>query len=89
MYVFTNAERVDLYKNDVFVTTLHKSGWTALPHPPPVSYTHLLEELIREADRRGIGLMLDMVFNHTSVSYTHLDVYKRQAVRGRGCACQN
>lgn len=25
-----------------------------------------LEELIREADRRGIGLMLDMVFNHTS-----------------------
>ena len=25
-----------------------------------------LEELIREADRRGIGLMLDMVFNYTS-----------------------
>ena len=41
-----------------------------------------LEELIREADRRGIGLMLDMVFNHTStaVSYTHLDVYKRQGL---------
>ena len=34
VYVFTNAERVELYKNDVFVTTLHKSGWTALPHPP-------------------------------------------------------
>ncbi|MBD8953105.1 MAG: glycoside hydrolase family 2 protein [Subdoligranulum sp.] len=34
VYVFTNAERVDLYKNDVFVTTLHKSAWTALPHPP-------------------------------------------------------
>lgn len=34
VYVFTNAERVDLYKNNVFVTTLHKSGWTALPHPP-------------------------------------------------------
>lgn len=32
VYVFTNAERVNLYKNDVFVTTLHKSGWTALPH---------------------------------------------------------
>ena len=34
VYVFTNVERVDLYKNDVFVTTLHKNGWTALPHPP-------------------------------------------------------
>ena len=28
-----------------------------------------LEELIREADRRGIGLMLDMVFNHTSTEH--------------------
>lgn len=28
-----------------------------------------LEELIREADRRGIGLMLDMVFNHTSTGH--------------------
>ena len=34
VYVFTNAERVDLYKNDMFVTTLHKSSWTSLPHPP-------------------------------------------------------
>ena len=28
-----------------------------------------LEELIREADRHGIGLMLDMVFNHTSTEH--------------------
>lgn len=28
-----------------------------------------LEELIREADKRGIGLMLDMVFNHTSTDH--------------------
>lgn len=27
------------------------------------------EELIRQADRRGIGLMLDMVFNHTSTAH--------------------
>ena len=27
------------------------------------------EELIREADARGIGLMLDMVFNHTSTEH--------------------
>ena len=28
-----------------------------------------LEELIHEADMRGIGLMLDMVFNHTSTEH--------------------
>ena len=28
-----------------------------------------LETLIREADKRGIGLMLDMVFNHTSTAH--------------------
>lgn len=28
-----------------------------------------MEELIKEAGRRGIGLMLDMVFNHTSTSH--------------------
>ena len=28
-----------------------------------------LETLIREADKRGIGLMLDMVFNHTSTEH--------------------
>lgn len=34
VYAFSNAEEVRLYKNDVFVRTLAKSPWTALPHPP-------------------------------------------------------
>ncbi len=34
VYVFSNAEKVKLYKNDVFVTDLKRSGWNALPHPP-------------------------------------------------------
>ena len=34
VFVFSNAQRVELYKNDAFVTTLHTSPWTALPHPP-------------------------------------------------------
>jgi trehalose-6-phosphate hydrolase len=29
-----------------------------------------VEELIHEADRRGMGIMLDMVFNHTSTAHT-------------------
>ena len=28
-----------------------------------------LEELIRQGEDRGIGLMLDMVFNHTSTEH--------------------
>ena len=36
------------------------------------------EELIREAGRRGIGLMLDMVFNHTSTAHE----WFRRALRG-------
>ena len=34
VYVFSNAPQVRLYKNDVFVTELHPSEWSALPHPP-------------------------------------------------------
>ena len=34
IYVFSNADRVALYKNDVFVTDLRRSDWDALPHPP-------------------------------------------------------
>ena len=32
--IFSNAEEVSLYKNDVFVTKLHRVEETALPHPP-------------------------------------------------------
>ena len=28
-----------------------------------------MDKLIRECDNRGIGLMLDMVFNHTSTEH--------------------
>ena len=34
--VLTNADAVNLYKNDVFVTQLHQGDCTALPHPPLV-----------------------------------------------------
>lgn len=37
-----------------------------------------LEELIKEADKRGIALMLDMVFNHTSTNH----VWFQKALNG-------
>ena len=34
IYAFSNAQKVLLYKNDVFVTELKKGKWTGLPHGP-------------------------------------------------------
>lgn len=34
IYVFSNADEVKLYKNDVFVTRLRRGEWPHLPHPP-------------------------------------------------------
>ena len=34
MYAFSNAEKVLLYKNDIFVTELKKGKWNGLPHSP-------------------------------------------------------
>ena len=34
VYVFSNADEVALYKNGAFVTHLHRSEYTSLPHPP-------------------------------------------------------
>ena len=35
-YALSNAEEVELYKNDVFVTKLRSIGWKGLEHPPLV-----------------------------------------------------
>ena len=34
VYAFSNAEKVLLYKNDLFVTELKKGRWNGLPHSP-------------------------------------------------------
>ena len=34
IYAFTNADRVDLYKNDSFVASFAPKGWKGLPHGP-------------------------------------------------------
>ena len=36
VYVFTNADEVALYKNDVFVSKLGRGQWNGLPHGPMV-----------------------------------------------------
>ena len=34
IYVFTNADKIDLYKNDEYVTSFAPSDWAGLAHPP-------------------------------------------------------
>ena len=34
VYVFSNADEVELYKNGAFVTRLRRSKLSSLPHPP-------------------------------------------------------
>ena len=34
VYVFTNAEELELYKNDKFVASFQPEGWKGLPHGP-------------------------------------------------------
>ena len=36
VYAFTNAEEVRLYKNGIYVSTLEKADYTALPHGPVI-----------------------------------------------------
>ena len=34
VYVFSNADEVRLYKNDIYISTLNTDGWKGLPHGP-------------------------------------------------------
>ena len=46
----------------------------------PVSYTHLVGELsyCRRMEAQNEGIAVSLLRAHMPVSYTHLDVYKRQ-----------
>ena len=48
---------------------------------PSVSYTHLLEEATLQNTGRGVVKTFFVLDSILTVSYTHLDVYKRQQLR--------
>ena len=61
-----------LWLTPFFVSPQNDNGYDVADYrkiDPRYGTMEDLEELIKEADARGIGLMLDMVFNHTSTEH--------------------
>ena len=61
-----------LWLTPFFVSPLNDNGYDVADYlniDPLFGTMGDLEELIQKADQRGIGLMLDMVFNHTSTEH--------------------
>ncbi len=61
-----------LWLTPVFVSPQNDNGYDVADYcsiDPRFGTMEDMEELIREADKRGMGLMLDMVFNHTSTDH--------------------
>lgn len=64
---------VDLiWSTPFFVSPLNDNGYDVEDYRkihPLFGTMEDVEELIREAEKRGMGIMLDMVFNHTSTRH--------------------
>ena len=61
-----------LWITPVFISPMNDNGYDVADYYkiyPQFGTMEDLDELIRECDNRGIGLMLDMVFNHTSTEH--------------------
>ena len=61
-----------LWITPVFISPMNDNGYDVADYykiNPQFGTMEDMDELIRECDYRGIGLMLDMVFNHTSTEH--------------------
>ena len=61
-----------LWITPVFISPMNDNGYDVADYykiNPQFGTMEDMDELIRECDNRGIGLMLDMVFNHTSTEH--------------------
>lgn len=61
-----------LWITPVFISPMNDNGYDVADYykiNPQFGTMEDMDKLIRECDNRGIGLMLDMVFNHTSTEH--------------------
>lgn len=70
-----------IWSTPFFVSPMNDNGYDVANYceiDPSFGTMADVEELIAEADKRGIGLMFDMVFNHTSTNHE----WFRRALKG-------
>lgn len=61
-----------IWSTPIFVSPLNDNGYDVADYrniDPVFGTMNEFEELIKEAEKKGLGLMLDMVFNHTSTEH--------------------
>ena len=61
-----------LWITPVFLSPMNDNGYDVADYykiNPQFGTMDDMDELIRQCNKRGIGLMLDMVFNHTSTDH--------------------
>ena len=88
MYVFTNADEVELYKNDCFVKSFRTQGWKGLPHGPvkiddTIGCLLETQEGFPKAKAAQVKALLLSLGKHGSASLPPLEMLKGLAVLKR------
>ena len=88
MYVFTNADEVELYKNDCFVKSFRTQGWKGLPHGPvkiddTIGCLLETQEGFPKAKAAQVKALLLSLGKHGSASLPALEMLKGLAVLKR------
>ena len=88
IYVFTNADQVDLYKNDRYVASFRSKGWNGLPHGPvkiddTIGCLLETQEGFPKAKARLIKDVLASAGKHGLANLPALDKAKMLAVMAR------
>ncbi len=88
MYVFTNADEVELYKNDCFVKSFRTQGWKGLPHGPvkiddTIGCLLETQDGFPKAKAAQVKALLLSLGKHGSASLPPLEMLKGLAVLKR------
>lgn len=81
--VFTNADTVALYKNNVFVTNLERLPWHGLPHPPMImnDVVGTMLEAVEALPPKKAKALHDLLLMVHKSGFDHLTYRERSKIR--------